>query len=286
MIASHLRRVCAPLRHVLVPTLIHGCASTSASASSTLLPRFAVTDLQLPRHFSSSLLTRSAAVTAHISNKTLHASKKPANASSGTTKEPQGVFYCLLMANVPRHAHTEDVFTFLSGPNINLVKDDIRLAYTDKFVRCNWYVKFDDEKSYQLARSKSGQHLGTRPVRLEAVPTHEWFQAGHPRPGTQRNCSVLVSGIPEEVTKEDIEKFFRGYRLGQFPINTFYTEVTYNTNPKAIKRPTMKKRAMKTMLDVERHAMVRFVSEEEAWRAQRNKHKKFLINQSVEVLFI
>jgi len=177
------------------------------------------------------------------------------------------------------------------GPDLTFAKEDIRLSYTDKFVRRNWYLKFEDENSVQIAKAKSGQHLGTRPVRIAAVPYQEWFQAGHPRPGSQRNSSVLVSGLPEEATLEDIEKFFRGYRLGTYPISTFYTEVSsspakYKLATPGSDRPTMKKRALKQLLEVERHAIVRLVSEEEAWRAHRNKHRHFLLNQKVDVMFV
>eukprot|EP00976_Prorocentrum_cordatum_P110913 1195284-Prorocentrum_minimum.AAC.6 len=180
----------------------------------------------------------------------------------------------------------------MSGPDLTFAKEDIRLSYSDKFARRNWYMKFNDEKSFQLAKAKSGQQLGTRPVRIAAVPTQEWYTAGHPRPGAQRNCSVLVSGVPEEATLEDIERFFRGYRLGTFPINTFYTEVVGSSHGKSkhatpgSDRPMIKKRAMKQLLEVERHAIVRLISEEEAWRAHRNKHHEFLLNQKVDVMFV
>ena len=266
MMAANLRRAFLPLVDILAPTLMRGCASTSA-CTSTFRPALQHTT----RHFSSSRLVR-----------------KDDKTSENTETPPvsQGGSYCLAIANVPRLAHTEDIFKFMSGPNITFAKEDIRLSYTDKFVRRNWYLKFNDEKSFQLAKAKSGQHLGTRPVRLATVPTQEWFQAGHPRPGAQRNCSVLIGGVPEEATMEDIEKFFRGYRLGTFPINTFYTEVAGSTYGRPTGKPTMKKRAFKQLLEVERHAIVRLISEEEAWRAHRNKHQQFLLNQKVDVSFL
>eukprot|EP00959_Pyramimonas_sp_CCMP1952_P308521 6456785-Pyramimonas_sp.AAC.2 len=61
----------------------------------------------------------------------------------------------------------------MSGPDLTFAKEDIRLSYSDKFARRNWYMKFNDEKSFQLAKAKSGQQLGTRPVRIAAVPTQE-----------------------------------------------------------------------------------------------------------------
>lgn len=193
---------------------------------------------------------------------------------------------CVLIRNVPRYALRSDVRRLFQ--DLGVQTDDVRVGFGDKFQRQSWYVKFNDKANLEKALRRAGSHVGTRPVRVHACSLEEWRKATYPRPATWFDKSVLVTGLPEDATRDDVNRFFRGFRLGPRPYDLFYTEV-YPESPKP-SHPVLKKRravwTLSPLVDVERHCLVLFISTEEAWRASVSMQGKFLLNQAVNCKFM
>lgn len=87
---------------------------------------------------------------------------------------------------------------------------DVRPVLDLKFMKLKYLVRLPDEDAYQKALTRSGTFLGTRTMRLAPATAEEFVKAEKERPGHFLNNSVLLTSIPEEATKFDIDNFFRG----------------------------------------------------------------------------
>lgn len=192
-----------------------------------------------------------------------------------------------------------------------------------KFLKLKYLVRLPDADAYEKALTRSGTFLGTRTMRLTAATAEEFSRAEKDRFGSFLNTSVLMTGVPEEATRSDIDNFFRGcvnrhedvvyhrttrhstdewmndvgtwadvgrYRLTARPFDIFYTEVI-GQQPLALaskQTPIMRKTLdhSNESVQLERQVLARFESQEEAWRAARNTNGNFLLRHTIAVRHI
>ena len=79
-----------------------------------------------------------------------------------------------------------------------------------KFSKLKYLVRLPDADAYEKALTRSGTFLGTRTMRLTPATAEEFTRAEKDRLGPFLNTSVLMTGVPEEATRSDIDNFFRG----------------------------------------------------------------------------
>lgn len=194
----------------------------------------------------------------------------------------------LRITNAPRHTIVEDILNLLKGTGTQL--EDVRLGYDEKSIPTSWFVKFPSPtEGKQAVKRVSPAYMGSRPVQFSFTTQNVWDECNQrfPQPALPQGCSTRVSGLPEHTRIEDVHRFFKDYSLGPNAITMFYSQAPDHAlkGRKENARFAMKRVGNKPML-MERHALVRFTSQEEAWRAVREKNRDVLANSYVTVKYL
>mmetsp|Transcript_39808 Transcript_39808/g.55284 ORF Transcript_39808/g.55284 Transcript_39808/m.55284 type:complete len:283 (+) Transcript_39808:84-932(+) len=191
--------------------------------------------------------------------------------------------YCFIdVLNLPRLVTRTDLVNFFK--DVQVKPEDVRERFTVMGVPQDWCVRLPNKTAHLRALKLSGRFLGTRQARIASSDAQSWYKAGYPLPGAAAFKSVMVSGVPEEATFQDLQHFFEDYCVGGNPFDFFYTELSplsHHTDQK--RSPLMTRLKHGHLVTVKKHAIVRFISEEEAQRAARNTHNKIMVNTPVEV---
>ncbi|GMH33304.1 hypothetical protein BSKO_01138 [Bryopsis sp. KO-2023] len=160
----------------------------------------------------------------------------------------------------------QDIIRFFHG--VPLTERDVRPQYNAMFRPMAWWVKFhtpeDRTKSMQVPQPR----WGGRMVGFEEKTMRDWQEGTFNHlVGESFGTSVVVSKMASQTADSDVASFFRNFHLAGNGVTLI--QDAYNTNI----RPE----------DQFKRAIVRLISPEEAQRATRSLHRRYMRNARVTV---
>ncbi|GAB4823540.1 hypothetical protein N2152v2_010586 [Parachlorella kessleri] len=179
-------------------------------------------------------------------------------------RQGQGSIWPVSVSNVSRNLTRQDLVDFFEG--LKLTPDEVRVEYSDdhRFIVERFWCNFGSRGERDAAVKRHKSYLAARRVFVREARPEEFRRAVYsPLAMSSRGRYVLISNLEQPATSEDVLKFFHGYNLHA-------KSVTFIREHKGVKSSLGR-------------AVVRFDSQEEAFRAVRSKHGSFCLNNAVQL---
>eukprot|EP00803_Ostreobium_quekettii_P000581 evm.model.scf_964EXC.6 EVM.evm.TU.scf_964EXC.6 scf_964EXC:29259-32100(+) len=145
---------------------------------------------------------------------------------------------------------------------------DIRPQYNSVFRPVAWWVRFGTDEERKRAMQLPAPRWGGRRVLFEEKGMREWTEGTYQHLVSQSfGCYVLVQRMPHNSTEADVASFFRSFHLQGHGVTLLHDAAKPN-----IREDLQFKRAI-----------VRLISPEEAQRAARALHQRYMRNGKVGV---
>jgi len=160
----------------------------------------------------------------------------------------------------------EDVFRFFAMCDI--AREDIIVQYTATFRPICWWIRFHTQEDREKALKIPGARWGGMKMYMEEKNMREW-QIGtyNHLVGKSLGTALVINRLAFDTTPDDLASFFRNFHLQGNGITLLQDPYRQNIDEQ----------------DQFKRAIVRLISKQEAQRAARALHRKYLRNNMVNV---